>query len=314
MEKIPKIHDKFFKQVFSHKPEMQDLILNSFPKNIVENLDFDTLELDRDSYIDDKLKEHFSDLVYHCNYKGKIKIKIAMLFEHKSKKPDYPHIQILNYITKVWSISIKQTKEPIFVLPIIFYQLQQYFKGIDNNLLKYLPAFDYILIDVSKIPDNEIIENYDKNISKVSLFLFKYIYRKQELLQKIEQYFTYFNDIQENNNIQENNKKEDFIITFYVYLKNNLSSEDMKTLEKKVTNLLPPGNDLLEYFARQNYNRGIEKGIEKGIERGIEKGIEENTYKTVVNSIVAGLDNKTIKIITGITFSQIEKIRKEIRE
>jgi len=88
----------------------------------------------------------------------------------------------------------------------------------------------------------------------------------------------------------------------------------MKTLEKKVTNLLPPGNDLLEYFARQNYNRGIEKGIEKGIERGIERGIEETTYKTVINSIVAGLDNKTIKIITGITFSQIEKIRKEIRE
>jgi len=55
----------------------------------------------------------------------------------------------------------------------------------------------------------------------------------------------------------------------------------MKTLEKKVINLLPPSSDLLEYFARQNYNRGIEKGI------------EENTYKTVVNSIVAGLDNKT---------------------
>ena len=170
MEKIPKIHDKFFKQVFSHKAEMQDFIQNSFPKEIIGKLDFGTLELDSGTYIDNELKENFSDLVYHCEYNRKLKIKIALLFEHKSQKPDNPHFQILTYILRVWKESIKQNKKPVFVLPIIFYHgkeiwnyepLQNSFECIDKTLLKYLPSFDYIFIDVSKIPDN-VIDNFDE--------------------------------------------------------------------------------------------------------------------------------------------------------
>jgi len=39
MSKIINQHDKFFKSVFSQKTEMQDFIENSFPKEVISNLD-----------------------------------------------------------------------------------------------------------------------------------------------------------------------------------------------------------------------------------------------------------------------------------
>ena len=122
------------------------------------------------------------------------------------------------------------------------------------------------------------------------MFLFKYIYDKNKFLRKFEKFVSYISDI------QEDKSREDFIITFIIYLKNNLNDKEMRTIENKVTRLLPPGNDLLEYFAQQNYKKGIEKKV----------------YEMVENCILAGLDNKIIKTITGLSFKEIEKHRKII--
>ena len=88
-------HDRFFKETFSKKEEVQDLVINTLPKQLSAKLNFTSLQLDNTSYIDEELKENFSDLVYNCKYKGKKTIKISLLLEHKSYKPDYIHIQLL---------------------------------------------------------------------------------------------------------------------------------------------------------------------------------------------------------------------------
>lgn len=81
-------HDKFFKEIFSKKEEVQDLIINTLPKYLTNKIDFSSLQLDNTSYVDEELKTSFSDLVYNCIYKGKTTIKISLLLEHKSYRPD----------------------------------------------------------------------------------------------------------------------------------------------------------------------------------------------------------------------------------
>ena len=138
------LHDKLFKQIFSQKPEMEEFILQMLPEDIVKNLDIKTLEKDDTAYIDENLKENFADVIFSCIYFGKIKIKIAFLFEHKSNAVEFPHPQLLEYILKIWAVSLRETKIRIFVLPIIFYHgdkewtkrpLTDYFEGIDDQSL-----------------------------------------------------------------------------------------------------------------------------------------------------------------------------------
>jgi len=57
-------HDKFFKETFSIRENVIDFLKGTFPEEIFKKLDLSTLTRDNNSYIDEELKEHFSDIVY----------------------------------------------------------------------------------------------------------------------------------------------------------------------------------------------------------------------------------------------------------
>ena len=59
-------HDKFFKETFSIRENVVDFLKGTFAEEMVEKLDLSTLIQDNTSYIDEELKEHFSDIVYTC--------------------------------------------------------------------------------------------------------------------------------------------------------------------------------------------------------------------------------------------------------
>ena len=51
-------HDAFFKEIFSQKKYVENFIQVALPENIKNKLDFKTLKLDNNSYIDEELKQH----------------------------------------------------------------------------------------------------------------------------------------------------------------------------------------------------------------------------------------------------------------
>jgi len=190
-------HDKFFKENFSDKEIATDFIREMFPPKLVENLDLSTLELDNNSYIDEELKEYYSDLVYDCEYKT-TKVKISILFEHKSYVPDYPFLQLLKYIIKIWDYNIKQKQNLMPVIPLIFYHgvekweykmVSDYFNGIDEQLDQFLPNFKYLLTDLSDYTDNEIKERIFKNeMLKVLILIMKNIFDEEKLQKNLEKF------------------------------------------------------------------------------------------------------------------------------
>ena len=101
MDEITNPHDKFFKEVFSGQEEVASFIRGGLKKDISEKIDTETLRIDNNSYIDSELDEYFSDVVYNCTYKNGEPLKIALLFEHKSYVPDYPHLQLNRYILNI---------------------------------------------------------------------------------------------------------------------------------------------------------------------------------------------------------------------
>ena len=94
-------HDKFFKETFSIRENVLDFLQGIFPGEILKKLDLSTLTLDNNSYIDEELKEHFSDIVYTCFCNNK-ELKIALLFEHKSYVVTCPYLQLLKYLLKIY--------------------------------------------------------------------------------------------------------------------------------------------------------------------------------------------------------------------
>ncbi len=62
--KVQNPHDKFFKKTFGSLTVAKDFLNNYLPQKIAETIDLDTLEPQKDSHIDENLKENFSDLLF----------------------------------------------------------------------------------------------------------------------------------------------------------------------------------------------------------------------------------------------------------
>ena len=92
-------HDKVFKEIQSVRENALDFIRGTVPENLLDLMNLDTLRLEKDSFIDAELGEHFSDLIYGCQTANQQKLKITLLLEHKSQKPANEHLQLMRYLS-----------------------------------------------------------------------------------------------------------------------------------------------------------------------------------------------------------------------
>jgi len=296
---ISQPHDKYFKEQMKIKENALDVIKNTLPEELINNLQLNKLELDKTSYINAELEETFSDIVYNCIYKNKKKIKISLLFEHKSYVPDYPQIQLLKYMIGIWDINIAQKKELSIVVPIIFYhgkdswiikRFYNYFEGIDETLKKYIPDFKYILTDLSKYSNEEIKNKIFENVFvKMFALMMKNINDKEELERILK-------DILEIGKIYYNEEKGlNFLKSTLLYLFSTTEIE-MKKVEEILKSITNKGGDIIMTTAKMLEEKGIEKGIKD----------------TVIRMMGKNLDDETIAEFSGLTVNEIKRIRKEI--
>ncbi len=81
--KVQNPHDKFFKETFGNLAVAKDFLRNYLPQNIVDIVDINTLEPQKDSFINDELEEVFSDMLFQVDINKK-EGYIYFLFEHKA--------------------------------------------------------------------------------------------------------------------------------------------------------------------------------------------------------------------------------------
>ena len=258
-------HDKFFKQLFSNQDEVKEFVSKTFPLELTQKLNLETLELDKTEYIDKKLKTSFSDIVYNCVYDKDTKIKISLLFEHKSYPESYPHLQLLGYMLNIWQSQIKQKQNLTPVIPIIFYHgerkwtqktFEKYFKNLDETLQDFIPKFDYQLIDTSKYTDQQIKELFESLELQIGLLIMKNIYNEQKILQEITEIFSGINQI------LQTEKGEQFFETVVSYLYFATNLETQKLVEKMRT-ISPKAEQKFVSTAMRLKTEGIETGIKK---------------------------------------------------
>ncbi len=120
-------HDKLFKFTFSRPEQIRDLLLYYVDEKFREGWDLSTIEVSKDSFVDNKLKEFFSDIVFTCRTDTNESMTICFILEHKSYVDKLLPFQLLRYLVEVYDRqNSKQNKgknsEPIDpVIPIVLY-------------------------------------------------------------------------------------------------------------------------------------------------------------------------------------------------
>ena len=257
-------HDKFVRETFSDPERARAFIEEFLPNEFVLNLDLPSLKVLKDSYLDKELKEYFSDLIFDLEIRGikKEKLKIALLFEHKSAPDKFVLIQVGYYLFSHWFKQIRQRKKLDLVIPLIYYQGKQkwkvpdllnHFKDYPEELKKYVPQLKHIFIALNEIPDSQL--NAIRNTMLLAAITAqKFIKNPNTIIEDVKRIMNLFPPEDFNKNFLGK-------ITVYILGITSLS-------EKQLAEALDSIPLTIKENVMSTYHRLINIGIEKGMEKG----------------------------------------------
>src|SRR5260221_6445814 len=115
-------HDHYTRSILSKPLVAQELFEHHLPEWIKKKIDFSTLALQKESFINDNLKLQIADLLYSANFDGK-KGYVYLLLEHASTPDKLLPFRMLKYILAVMDHHLKQNGDKVLplVYPMILY-------------------------------------------------------------------------------------------------------------------------------------------------------------------------------------------------
>ncbi|MCX7951838.1 MAG: Rpn family recombination-promoting nuclease/putative transposase [Clostridiales bacterium] len=300
--KLQNPHDKFFKETFSNLEVAKDFIQNYLPESIVKIIDLDTLELQKDSFINEKLQEVFSDMLFRVSINNN-DAYIYFLFEHKSYISKQTALQLLKYMVEIWEMNIKKEgvgKLPIIIPLVIYHGSERWrvktnlgdiiegYNDLGEEIKRYIPNFEYLLYDLSMYKDEDIKGHVQL---RIMLSILRDIFIKdargiQETILKAASYLSELEDKQ--TGIQYFETYMRYIFSSY----QDMTRSDFENIARKIEKTFIEGSEEIMTLADMFREEGMKKGIEEGIKEGIEKGIEKGEIMALVKTAIKLLTKK----------------------
>ena len=260
----------------------RSLLADRLPDKVLNLLDLNTLEISKDSFIEKDLAQYYSDILYKVNLTDGSQGFIYVLFEHKSYYDKFVHLQLLEYMVKIWRLHIKQHETQPDYLPIVIpllicharkewpedtVRFTSLLSGPVEDLVGYIPDFGFELYDLHRFSDDEIKGTI---ASRVILLLLKHI-RDPDLLQKLPDILVLMRTLMEK---QTGLQWLEVVIRYLAAVKDedDLSVKQIKEIAEQAIS-----KDMGEYvmtLAEKLRNEGEERGIVKGKQEGLRKAIE----------------------------------------
>ena len=179
-------HDAAFKSAFQKRELAKSFFRHHFPEKIVRQIDFRYLKLANRSYVDEKLKDRHSDIVYRTRIRGEMAF-LYILFEHRSKPDFWMIFRLLCYMTNLWREFLEQnpgTKQLPVILPAVLYHGKRKWNAprslseimeTGEGLEGYIPDFGYDLYNLRDCEDERLLLG-DAMALGVVLYLMKHIF------------------------------------------------------------------------------------------------------------------------------------------
>ena len=294
MDEIKQPHDHFFQHSFARREVAADFLRNYLPEPVRRLLDLDTLELTKDSFVDEALRDHFSDLLYQLRLRDGSTARVYLLFEHKSYPAELVAFQLLRYMVRIWEEMLRE--EPAAglrpIIPLVLYHgrtqwhVQQNFGALlegPEELRLYWPEFNYELYDLTRYSDADLV---GAAMLQVTLQVMKHIF-SGELAQRLPGILGLLQELAQQQTGLE------FLYTVLRYVSQSGRNVTAADIQQAVVTVFPEeGRVLMATAAEQWMERGKEQGIVIGKQEGIVIGKQEGERNGLLAAIELGLELK----------------------
>lgn len=257
----------------------------------MQYVDLDVILPQKDSFIDEKLQESFSDLLFQTkilNEEG----YLYFLFEHKSSPDPKIPLQLLKYIVNIWEARAKKVEKDKWVLPIIIplviyhgpqkwhapRRLSDMMTGYTNfpyDLIGYIPDFTYQFFDFSfrstlEIKGDAILRIYHTMVNEL------FDPNNDDKFGSLLKAMSYVEEI------KNKQRATEYLETMLRYLFDtgkDLTEAEMIKVVETISENHPEGSKIAMTLAEYYREKGIKIGEVKGIKIGEAKGIIQTTLQ-----------------------------------
>lgn len=306
----PTPHDATFRQFLTQPEIARDFMELHLPAELRAVCDLSTLKLESGSFVEDDLRQYFSDVLYSLKTAQGDDGYVHVLIEHQSSPDRHMAFRLLRYAVAAMQRHLEAGHKKLpLVIPVLFYtgkrrpypySTRWLDEFTDPALANRLYSTAFPLVDVTIIPDEEIAEH--RSMAALTL-LQKHIHQRDlaELVDKLVPVLLagYLSSSQ--------------VVSLIHYIVQAGETADAEALVRELAHRVPQHGDALMTIAQQLEQKGMEKGMEKGIQLGREEGRSEGereaTLKIARTMLQSGLDRETVMKMTGLSEDELALIR-----
>ena len=310
----PTPHDATFRQFLTQPEIARDFMEIHLPAELRAICDLSTLKLESGSFVEDDLRQYFSDVLYSLKTTTGDNGYVHVLIEHQSSPDKHMAFRLLRYAVAAMQRHLEAGHKKLpLVIPVLFYTGKRspypystrWLDEFDSpEVAEKLYSSNFPLVDVTVIPDDEIAGH--RSMAALTL-LQKHIHQRDlaELVDRLAPLLLagWLSSSQ--------------VVSLVYYIVQAGETSDAEAFVRELAQRVPQHGDALMTIAQQLEQKGIEKGIEQGIEQGIEKGIQlgrqegrnEGKLEVARTMLQNGLDMNTVMKMTGLSEEELSQIR-----
>ncbi|EFQ7815247.1 Rpn family recombination-promoting nuclease/putative transposase [Salmonella enterica] len=304
-------HDGLFKLFLREPDTARDFLAVHLPADIRAQVRLDTLKLEPGSFVDQKLRELHSDVLYsvetaegHAGY-------IYCLVEHQSTADRMMAWRMMRYSMAVMDAHLKKGNDTLpVVVPLLFYQgtVRPYPYSTDwmdcfdaPALAREVYSRPWPLVDVSVMEDSDLQSH-----------------RRMALLELVQRDIRHrdaaslLRDVVQLIRLAGNTREQvEAVLCYIIY--NGMTSESITPFLYELAGEIPEYKELImATIAQQLKEEGIQLGIQQGIEQGIEQArlvAQQKLLETAYALLDNGVSLDVVIKSTGLSRETLEQPR-----
>ncbi|MCS3432776.1 putative transposase/invertase (TIGR01784 family) [Klebsiella sp. BIGb0407] len=291
-------HDATFRQFLKQPDIARDFMEIHLPPELRAICDFTTLKRENGSFVEENLRQYFSDILYSLKMAGDNTGYIHVLIEHQSSPDKHMAFRMIRYAVAAMQSHLDAGHEKLpLVIPVLFYTGKRTPYPYSTNWLeefscpieaKHLYSNNFPLVDITVIPDEEIMEH--RSMAALTL-LQKHIYQRNltELMDQVVALL--LNEYLASPQVKA--------LIHYIIQAGNTA--DAEIFVRELALRVPKHEDELMTIAQQLKQKGREEGREEGIQLGEESCIR----KVARNMLQHEIDYNMIMTLTGLSTEEL---------
>lgn len=288
----PTPHDATFRQFLTQPAIARDFMDIHLPAALRAICDLSTLKLESGSFVEEDLRQYFSDVLYSLKTTAGDGY-IHVLIEHQSTPDRHMAFRMLRYAVAAMQRHLDAGHKTLpLVIPVLFYTgrrspypyAMNWLNEFDDPALATtLYSSDFPLVDVTVIPDDEIMNH--RSMAALTL-LQKHIHQR-DLAELTDRLATL---------LMENWLASPQVISLIHYILQAGESSGAEAFVRDLAQRVPQHGDELMTIAQQLEQKGRAEG-----ER-------EAAFKIARNMLERGLDEAAVMEMTGLSKEDLNRL------